>query len=627
MGNILSSQSSLNSQPQSPSIVHVRAEDEPKVDEEVYSIEVERASVPINEVHESLAISEKIHVAPECVEILDLSVDEAIFAPENGLSISLPEASEMADLEPESSDNGILPENSSPFIYQTEIEKVADVDVTADVEVSDSFLIEKITSCSISDNLELCIVDETTCKISNDSIVVEKHSDFFEVSPIVLVETNGAIAVENETVENKLDRDNKTIRPEELVNFESIVGLEEKNNYVASAIDEHVTKIEEKVFSITQEKKKYDNAIDVKELVERIKNNQSIESVILSGNTFGVEAFISLASSFKNLRCLRRLDIGDCFTGRLKSEVPKAVEAVCEVLVDSCPELEFLDISDNAFGPVGAKAVSLYLSKAVSLKELISNNNGYGPEGGSIIAQALIDTYQEASRLGTASNLRRIEIGRNRLENGSCELLSKALESHTLLETIAFPQNGIRVEGIKMLSSGVSKCTNLKSLNLQDNTFTDEGSVAFAKALEFIPDLEYMNVGDCLLGVEGVKSLIKAMPSALKIVDLSFDEIDPNGLRILTGRITEFKKLEKLCLNGNAFDPDGQEVEELRQKLQDCCIPDVLDELDEMDFSDGAESEDLESEHDDDAKEGTVEQPSYSMDQEQLEGEMKKLDI
>lgn len=48
--------------------------------------------------------------------------------------------------------------------------------------------------------------------------------------------------------------------------------------------------------------------------------------------------------------------------------------------------LQRLDLSDNAIGPVGMVGLGPFFKSrsSFSLKELILNNNGFGPEGGSV---------------------------------------------------------------------------------------------------------------------------------------------------------------------------------------------------------------------------------------------------
>ena len=96
--------------------------------------------------------------------------------------------------------------------------------------------------------------------------------------------------------------------------------------------------------------------------------------------------------------------------------------------------------------------MSFFLANCTSLEELRLNNNGLGPEGGKIIANGLKENRRKSQAAGKASVLRRVTIGRNRLENGSAVNLAEAFSLHENLEDVAFFQNGIRPEGITVLS-------------------------------------------------------------------------------------------------------------------------------------------------------------------------------
>lgn len=49
-------------------------------------------------------------------------------------------------------------------------------------------------------------------------------------------------------------------------------------------------------------------------------------------------------------------------------------------------QLQRLDLSDNAIGPVGMEGLAPFFKSpsSFSLKELVLNNNGFGPDGGSV---------------------------------------------------------------------------------------------------------------------------------------------------------------------------------------------------------------------------------------------------
>lgn len=315
------------------------------------------------------------------------------------------------------------------------------------------------------------------------------------------------------------------------------------DNESAAQTDESTTQNLE--FSIADRKLKLSTAQDVQEHVEFIKANPQLKVIALNGNTFGVDAAKALAEAINTLEDVEEFYLNDGFTGRMKEEVHLCVEAFAQVLKTK-PKLTKVDFSDNAFGPVGAKAVAVLLSGSTSLSQLILNNNGLGPEGGRIIAQALVNVQKTDSGAGRSSSLRRLEIGRNRLENGSSELMSEAFRVHGLLEEISLPQNGIRPEGVVELSKGIAASPNLIKLNMQDNTFTTVGSTAFATALTKLSRLQTLNIGDCLLGSQGCNMVIDALAAtgcSLESLNLQYNEMNEEGVRNLIDRVDGWERV------------------------------------------------------------------------------------
>jgi Ran GTPase-activating protein 1 len=93
---------------------------------------------------------------------------------------------------------------------------------------------------------------------------------------------------------------------------------------------------------------KLDSALDVQIWTEELKEMKPTE-IRLSGNTFGVEALRAISEALGDN--LKTVKCSDMFTGRLKSEIPLALEALVKAL-ETQKSLHEVDLSDNAFGPV-----------------------------------------------------------------------------------------------------------------------------------------------------------------------------------------------------------------------------------------------------------------------------------
>ncbi|KAI8915759.1 hypothetical protein EDD86DRAFT_221556 [Gorgonomyces haynaldii] len=355
-------------------------------------------------------------------------------------------------------------------------------------------------------------------------------------------------------------------------------------------------------FSIQGKGLKFNTAADVESYCTEIESKQHKE-ISLGGNTWGVDAAKRLSQALKNQQELTTLYFSDMFTGRLKDEIPLCLEAMIDALVDK-QHLVHVDLSDNAFGPHGAKPLMRLIIENRNIRYLRLNNNGLGIEGMRLISQALIEAHEKQAKLGLKDNLQVIIAGRNRMESPGVGHLANALKHYkdSLLH-VQIPQNSIRPDGVQVLMEALKEVPLLQHLDLQDNTFTEPGSLALAQALPSWPDLKVLHVGDCLLGQKGAIHVIKALTGAqdkLEQLYLAFNEIYPDGAQLIPQMLKNKKQLTKIELNGNCFKPEGELVENIQQQLEQLGCPDALDELDEMELDSDEEEEDEQEQDEDD---------------------------
>jgi len=270
------------------------------------------------------------------------------------------------------------------------------------------------------------------------------------------------------------------------------------------------------------------------------------------------------------------------FTGRLISEIPQALSALCDALQHHTSLVE-LDLSDNAFGGRCADAMVPFLSNNTHFQTFKLNNNGLGIAGGKIISGALLSNAKLCKEQGKESSLKVIVCGRNRLENGSAPNWAEAFAAHGGLVEVRMPQNGIRMEGIKAIADGLSKCPTLEILDLQDNTATRTGTRSIVKHLSSWPELKVLNLSDCLVGASGGIALATALAEGsnkkLEVLKLQYGEFDKRTVEILTTAIGQhLSGLTTLELNGNRFDAEDECVEELKTALEAHGHEDALDE-------------------------------------------------
>lgn len=354
------------------------------------------------------------------------------------------------------------------------------------------------------------------------------------------------------------------------------------------------------VYDLVGKNLKLDTREDFAPYAAELEKIEPLVEIHLGGNTLGVGACQALADVLKTKKTLKIADLADIFTGRLITEIPDALRALCDAMVD-LPELEEVNLSDNAFGGRSAEPMVNLLTNNHHIRTLKLSNNGLGVTGGTIVADALYEAAQKLKNNGKESQLRSVICGRNRLENGSAPRWARAFAAHGGITEVRMYQNGIRMEGVKALCEGLAQCKNLEVLDLQDNTATFRGSHAVATALPNWPHLRVLNLSDCLLKSRGGGLLFETLSLGhnknLTSLHLQYCDLDRKALHKLGEAIElHLSSLSVLEINGNFADEDDASISKIVAALEKWGRTDALDELDEMDPDGEEDPEDEEEE-------------------------------
>ncbi|VDO28536.1 unnamed protein product [Haemonchus placei] len=327
--------------------------------------------------------------------------------------------------------------------------------------------------------------------------------------------------------------------------------------------------------------------IPAEPIARQIEQHPCMRVLDLRGNTLGIESGTRIAEAIKRHPELQRCLWSDLFTGRLKNEIPPILRSLCSAMIATNCHITELDLSDNAFGPIGAEGIQEFLVSpaAFSLEVLKLNNNGLGA-GGKVIAKCLSECFVRSFQAKRRLKLKTFIAGRNRLEVPGAVALAEAftpfkeilhiLSSRNLityfsmekigsLEEFAVPQNGITAKGVEALAACFEGNPNLRVINLNDNTATQLGSAAIAKALPSLPRLEVLNLGDCLCRDQGCHAIVDALSptvhKALKEVDLSGAEMSGAAAMQIVEKWKKFPSTVRLIVSSNNF---GGVFEQLR---------------------------------------------------------------
>lgn len=363
----------------------------------------------------------------------------------------------------------------------------------------------------------------------------------------------------------------------------------------------------------------------MEDMVKEIQDFKGLQALRLEGNTVGVEAARAIAKALEKKSEFKCCYWSDMFTGRLRSEIPPALNSLGDALMLAGARLTVLDLSDNAFGPDGVKGIEKLLksSACYTLQELRLNNCGMGIGGGKILAASLTQCHEKSSAEGSPLSLKVFVAGRNRLENDGATALARAFQLMGSLEEVHMPQNGINHAGVTALATAMQHNKDLRILNLNDNTFTEKGAIAMAQALKHLRSIQVINFGDCLVRPAGATAIAETVTEGLPILkelNLSFGEITEEAALAVAHAVKDKDKLEKLDLNGNCLGEDGCKA--LKDVLEGMNMGELLGSLsdDEGEPEDDDEDEDEdEDEDDEEVDEEEVEEEEEEEDEEEEE--------
>ncbi|KRX98304.1 Ran GTPase-activating protein 1 [Trichinella pseudospiralis] len=387
-------------------------------------------------------------------------------------------------------------------------------------------------------------------------------------------------------------------------------------------INEQIKKldvVDSGTFSIAGKGLFYDDDDEIDNLAKSLKD-ASFEKLNLSGNSIGIKAAAAIGDALKLNSSIKELHLSDLFTRRTLDEIPYCLKHIFDAIVESGAKIEILDLSDSAFGKIGADELVNFFSSpsAWSLHTLLLHNNGLGIGGGQVIANALKTAHHNSKMANVKFNLKTVVIGRNRLENAGATALADAFQTIGTLEEIVMPQNGITGPGIIELLKAFSKNPSLKKIDLSDNTFSKDAATSLKEMLKQLKKLEFVNFDDCLLRNHCAEHLAQGL--ALASPNLS--EIHLNGCEFHTSAASQIllslkskASLSKINMNNNQFGKKGVEV--IKSIASDLGLADFLGSLSDDDgsYQNGSAEEEEEEEEE---EEVVVEQEEDEMLEEEF---------
>ena len=309
--------------------------------------------------------------------------------------------------------------------------------------------------------------------------------------------------------------------------------------------------------------------------------------VRFSTKSFGAEAAAVAARALANVSAtLRHADLSDIIAGRNEGDALEALRTIAGALAQA-PFLESLDVSDNALGEKGVRALAAALkrgaagaSAASAGDETGSKNPSHAPlrsvamrnVGASVHAcAALAETLEHAT-----GELRSLHFHNNMSGDEGASFLASIVARAPKLEFLRVASSRVGEAGGRALAEalcvaaaaagggggGAASGGSLVSLDLSDNPLTSAAGPSLSLAVAHHGNLRRLVLADTGLLDSGVAqvcaALAKGAAPGLEELDLSLNEVTAAGARSIAAALTKsLKKLKVLNVRENELENAG----------------------------------------------------------------------
>ena len=291
-------------------------------------------------------------------------------------------------------------------------------------------------------------------------------------------------------------------------------------------------------------KLKWDDPKDLDKMISEITENKSkITSLELTHNSIGTECAKRLSEAISLIENLTSVNYRDLFVSRLKEDLPISLKYLMESL--SNKNINFLDLSDNAFGPTAIPSFDFFLKVATNLEHLELENNGLGPEGAEMVCNALLQNEK--------IKLKTIKINRNRLEEKGALSLAKVIQKMKSLEHLELFQNVISSKGMKAIFDALKENKNLKIIKINDN-FTKDSIQTLIEIMPEFKNLKIIDVSDSIIGNKYGIEFFKTISNMNNIEEVycNYNEIeDKKAQKEIFEYIEKNKNIKIIEFKGN----------------------------------------------------------------------------
>ncbi len=273
----------------------------------------------------------------------------------------------------------------------------------------------------------------------------------------------------------------------------------------------------------------------------------NVQAVRFGTKSFGKDASTVAARELSKATAMVDADMSDIIAGRPEAEALEVLKDVIGAL--PAGSLRSLDLSENALGEKGIRALEPALSALEKLEEIKFMNNG--------LSELSVDLL---SNFLPTDNLRVLHFHNNMSGSGGAIAVASIIQKTPQLSDFRMSSSRVRSDGGLPMIQALSKSAGtLVKLNLSDSMFDEECTEALLASFPQLVNLTDLIVRDTGLDKDG---LLKALadPSQLAklaVLDISGLELEPEDGAAVGKILARRKRMHKIWLDDNELESDG----------------------------------------------------------------------
>eukprot|EP00514_Thraustochytrium_sp_LLF1b_P013320 CAMPEP_0184540744 /NCGR_PEP_ID=MMETSP0199_2-20130426/902_1 /TAXON_ID=1112570 /ORGANISM="Thraustochytrium sp., Strain LLF1b" /LENGTH=444 /DNA_ID=CAMNT_0026934395 /DNA_START=49 /DNA_END=1383 /DNA_ORIENTATION=+ len=286
-----------------------------------------------------------------------------------------------------------------------------------------------------------------------------------------------------------------------------------------------------------------------KERAEELLANAPKDAVAvrLGSKSFGEESSQVAAKVLEGLSKVVIADMSDIIAGRPEAEALEVLKVMCGVLPAST--LKFIDLSENALGEKGIRALESVLTSFKSLEGIAFMNNGLSELSVDLLAGFL-----------PTEHLKLLHFHNNMSGSGGAVAASNIVLKCSKLEDFRMSSSRVRSDGgLPLLKALSTRAPSLVRLNLSDSMLDEECTEELVGALKNMPKLTDLVLRDT--GIE--KGMLlevledKDVVPRLSILDISGLELESEDADVVGKIVSSRMRLRKLWMDDNELESEG----------------------------------------------------------------------